>query len=159
MKKIYSNTSGIEGSGLYVEEDVKKGEVISIIKGEIKHKVNKNKKDAQDNPDWVGIRKDRWIDPCKPYKFLNHSCNPCAGIKGSVSMVALKNLKSGDEITIDYSTTEADPLWEMPGKCLCGEKNCRESIRSIESLPKKQFTKYLPYVSTYFKNLYLRKLK
>jgi hypothetical protein len=66
-------------------------------------------------------------------------------------------MKEGEEITIDYSTIEGDPLWEM--KCACGEKNCRKIIRSIHSMPKKQFERYLPYVSTYFKRLYLKEHK
>ncbi len=154
MKHIYNCTSKIDGMGVSIGENAKKGDVISRIKGEMKFKVNKNKKDALDNPDWVGVAKDRWIDPEKPYKFLNHSCNPSAGIKGRISLVALRNMKEGEEVTIDYSTIEGDPRWEMA--CACGEKNCRKIIRSIHSLPRAQFNKYLPYVSTYFKALYLK---
>ena len=154
MKHIYICTSKIEGFGINLGEDAKKGDVISLIKGEMKFKVNRSKRDALANPNWVGIKKDQWIDPTKPYKFLNHSCNPSVGIKGSVSIVALRNLKEGEEITIDYSTIEGDPRWEM--KCMCGEKNCRDIIRSIHFLPESQFRKYLPFVSNYFKKVYLK---
>lgn len=152
MKHIYTCSSKIHGLGVNVGEPVKKGELISYIKGELKFKVNKNKRDALANPDWVGIAKNRWIDPAKPYKFLNHSCNPSAGIKGRVGLVALRDMQEGEEITIDYSTIEGDPRWEM--KCSCGERSCRKVIRSIQFIPRDQFEKYLPYVSTYFKNLY-----
>ncbi len=156
MKHIYHANSDIEGLGLRIGEDAKRGDTIFIFKGPLKFKVNKNKKDALDNPDWVGVDKDKWIDPAKPYKFINHSCNPNTGIKGKVTVVALRDLKEGDEITIDYSTIEGDPLWEM--KCLCKEKNCRKIVRSMQFLPEEQFKKYLPYVSTYFKKLYLKKV-
>ncbi len=157
MKHIYVCASKIEGFGMNIGEPAKKGEVISQIKGEMKFKINKNKRDALAHPNWVGVAENQWIDPTKPYKFLNHSCNPSAGIKGRLSLVALHNMKEGEEITIDYSTIEGDPLWEM--KCACGEKNCRKIIRSIHSMPKKQFERYLPYVSTYFKRLYLKEHK
>jgi SET domain-containing protein len=154
MKHIYVCKSEIEGFGMNIGEPAKKGEVISQIKGEMKFKVNKNKRDALAHPNWVGVAENQWIDPAKPFKFLNHSCNPSAGIKGALSLVALHDMKEGDEITIDYSTIEGDPRWEM--NCACGEKNCRKVIRSIYSIPKKQFDAYLPYVSTYFKKLYLK---
>ena len=157
MKHIYVCASSIHGFGVNVGEHAKKGEVISRIKGEMKFKVNKDKQDALDNPDWVGVAKDQWIDPAKPYKFLNHSCNPSVGIKGRLSLTALRDMEEGEEITIDYSTIEGDPRWEM--SCACGAENCRKVIRSVHYLPKGQFDKYLPYVSTYFKKLYMKEGK
>ncbi|KND51974.1 MAG: Proteins containing SET domain [Parcubacteria bacterium C7867-001] len=154
MKHIYVVSSPIHGLGVNIGEPAKKGEVISRIKGEMKFKVNQDEHDALDNPDWVGVAKNQWIDPEKPYKFLNHSCNPSVGIKGRVTLVALRDMKEGDEITIDYSTIEGDPRWKL--LCACKEKDCRKTIRSVHSLPEKQFKKYLPYVSTHFKNVYLK---
>ena len=152
MKHIYVATSKIAGMGVMIGENTKKGELIRYIKGEMCFKVNKDKKDALANPDWVGIAKNQWIDPEKPYKFLNHSCNPTAGIKGRVSLIALRDLKEGDEVAIDYSTIEADDLWEMP--CACGEKDCRKTIKSISFLPAKNFNKYFPFIPRYFQKLY-----
>lgn len=156
MKQIYHASSIIEGLGLRIGENARRGEIIFRFTGPLKLKVNKNKKDALDNPDWVGVAKDQWIDPDKPYKFINHSCNPNVGIKGKVTVVAMRTIKEGEELTIDYSTIEGDARWEM--KCLCGEQECRKVIRSMQFLPEKQFKKYLPYIGTYFKDLYLRKI-
>ena len=152
MKHIYVATSKIAGMGVMAGEPIKKGELIRYIKGEMKFKVNKNKKDALDNPDWVGIAKNQWIDPAKPYKFLNHSCNPTAGIKGRVALVALRDIKEGEEINIDYSTIEADDRWEMA--CDCKNLNCRRVIKSIGYLPEDTFKRYLPYIPKYFQHLY-----
>ncbi len=157
MKHIYICSSKIDGFGVSIGEETKKGEIISHIKGEMKFKVNKSLKDTFANPDWVGVAKNQWIDPEKPYKFLNHSCDPTAGVKGRVTLVALRDLKEGEEVTVDYSTIEGDPHWEM--KCACGETNCRKIIRSVEFMPNEQFEKYLPNVPTYFKKLYLERNK
>jgi SET domain-containing protein len=154
MKHIYVCSSKIHGFGVNIGENVKKGEIIAHIKGAMKFKTNATEKDALDNPDWVGVAKDQWIDPAKPYKFLNHSCSPSTGIKGKVTLVALRNLKEGEEVTIDYSTIEGDLLWKM--NCACKSANCRKLIRSVHFLPHEQFKKYLPFVSTYFKKIYLK---
>lgn len=170
MKHIYIRTSGIDGKGVAAGENIKKGDSIQHIKGEVRFLTVKNKKDSLSNPNWIGIGENKWIYPDYPNQYLNHSCNPNSGIKGTITIkdsdksmkgnyavVALKDIKEGEEITIDYSIIEGDDLWEM--KCTCGEKNCRKIIRSIQFMPEDQFEKYLPYVPTYFKNLYLKRHK
>lgn len=152
--KIYHKESKIHGSGVFAIKDIKKGEIICIIKGEKKYKINKNKKDALSNPDWVGFKKNFWIDPYLPYKFLNHSCSPNSAIKGNVTLIAIKKIKKNEEITIDYSIIEADPRWEM--KCSCNKSNCRGIIRSIQFLSKKAYTKYIPNISKAFQKIYER---
>ena len=152
MKHFYVGNSKISGRGLISGEDIPKGKIITRIKGPLKFKVNKNKQDALSHPDWVGVKKDIWIDPLRPHKFLNHSCSPTAGVRG-VTIISMRDIKEGEEITVDYSTIEGDPRWEMP--CSCGEKNCRKIIRSIEFLDPEQFGSIL-YIPAYFRKLYLK---
>lgn len=170
MKHIYICTSRIEGKGVFAGENIKKSDVIQHIKGEARFLTIKNKKDSLSYPNWIGVGKNKWINPNYPNQYLNHSCNPNSGIKGTIiikdsdksvqgkySIISLKDIKEGEEITIDYSIIEGDDLWEM--KCSCGAKNCRKIIRSVKYIPRKQFKKYLPNVPTYFKNLYLKEHK
>lgn len=154
MKHIYHTKSKINGLGVFAGENIKKGEVIQYIKGEAKFLAIKNKEDSLSYPNWIGIGKNKWIDPNYPNQYLNHSCEPNSGIKGKVTMVALKDIKEGEEITIDYSIIEGDDLWEM--KCNCGNKNCRQIIRSVQFLPEKVFKKYLPYIPKYFKDIHTK---
>lgn len=158
MKEVYAGKSAICGEGLFIKEHVASGERICYIKGTRKYKINKDVNDALSYPDWIGISKHTWIDPAMPYKRLNHSCNPNSSIKGSVTLYALRPIKANEELTIDYSTIEGDMRWVLEGgaTCKCGERNCRKIIKSIHFLPRKQFQVYLPYVPTYFRELYQR---
>ncbi|HHT9130291.1 MAG TPA: SET domain-containing protein [Candidatus Brocadiaceae bacterium] len=110
MKHIYIRTSKIEGKGVAAGEDIQKGDVIQHIKGEARFLVIKSKEDSLSYPNWFGISKNKWIEPDYPNQYLNHSCNPNCGIKGKLTMVALNNIKEGEEITIDYSIIEGDDL-------------------------------------------------
>jgi uncharacterized protein len=152
MKHIYHSTSKIHGLGVNAGESIKKGEVIQRIKGEPRSFVPRTKEESAAYPNWVGVGKNKWIDPDYPNQYLNHSCNPNSGIKGKVTMVALKDIKEGEEITIDYSIIEGDEMWEM--ECNCGAKDCRKTVRSIQFLPEKQFKKYMPYIPKYFQKLH-----
>lgn len=151
-KKIYVGKSKICGKGIFAKKDIKKEEIVGVIRGFKKFKINRNIKDVLSHPDWVGFKMHTWIDPVPPYKYLNHSCNPNVAILGNKTLIAIKNISKDEEITIDYSIIEADPRWYM--KCFCGEKKCRGIIRSIQKLPKKVYNKYIPFVSKKFQALY-----
>jgi len=154
-RKVYVDKSAISGRGVFAKKDVKKGEIIFIAKGTPRHLKVRNKKDSQLGPDWLGVGRDLWIDPYdyNPLSYINHSCEPNAGIKGAVTVVASQNIHHGEEITFDYSTTESDLYWEF--RCNCKNKKCRKIIRSVQFLPIERFKRYLPYVPRYFKKVYV----
>ncbi len=95
---------------------------------------------------YVQISKNLYMGPSKGLDdFINHSCNPNSGLKISgkkAVLIAIKDIKSGEEICWDYSTTMNEDDWEMD--CKCGSKNCRKIIRDFKHLPKllqKKYTK------------------
>ena len=150
--KIHVGESKIEGKGIFATKDIKKGEIVGTIKGPNMYKVNINLEDALSNPNWIGFKMHNWVNPVTPYEFLNHSCDPNTGIKGHKRMIALHNIKKGEEVTIDYSIIEADPRWYM--NCSCNGKKCRGTIESIQKLPRKIYDSYLPFISKHFKDIY-----
>lgn len=152
IRDLYITDSKKHGRGIFTKKNFKKGDTVFIIKGKIKHWMVTNQKESLYGPNWVGIGKNLWIDPEEPAVYLNHSCDPSCGIKGRVTVKALRNIMIGEEITVDYATTEIDRLWHM--KCDCGSKNCRKVINSIQFLPKKIYNKYTPFIPTYFKKVY-----
>lgn len=154
MEKCYIGKSNIHGKGIIAACDLNKDEKLFHIKGKIIDFVVKNKKDALSGPLMIGYGKNKWIDPDDFSKYLNHSCNPSCGIKGRITLIAMRNIKKGEEITIDYSITEMEPLWEM--KCKCGAKQCRKIIKSVQFLPLNLFKKYNSYIPTLFSKYYIK---
>ncbi|MBU2025595.1 MAG: SET domain-containing protein [Patescibacteria group bacterium] len=158
-KKVYVAKTKSTGWGIFAKKDIKKGECIFTAKGRIKKCIIK---DEDSSKQWkctacIGLNRISWIDPYKnnPLRFMNHSCNPNAGIKGRVRFYAMHNIKKGEEVTFDYSITEEDVFWKM--KCACGHRECRKEVCSIQFLPENVFVKYLPFIPTHFKRLYLKK--
>ena len=59
--------------------------------------------------------------------YINHCCEPNAYMRithGHVLFFALRNIRAGDEITIDYEQT----LHPDSKRCGCGAKSCRGTI-------------------------------
>lgn len=156
MKRLRAGPSTISGMGVFADEYIAADERVRLIDGDIVFRVNRTREDALSNPDWIGIGRNRWIDPRGIVRFLNHSCEPNVGVvtpaTDVVAIVAMRDIFAGEELTFDYSTTECDPLWEMT--CTCGSMRCRRIIRSIFTLPRARYEQYLPYVPGYFRQVY-----
>src|SRR3989344_6317573 len=85
----------------------------------------------------IQLGKNRWLNPGKNDLgyYLNHSCHPNAYFKAPHFIAALRSIKPGQEITIDYASVINIPSWNMP--CCCGYKNCRKMIKSYSKSPTK----------------------
>jgi hypothetical protein len=60
--------------------------------------------------------------------YVNHSCDPNAGILGHIALVALRPIATGEEICFDYGTTDSTRYCEF--QCWCGSPNCRGWVKS-----------------------------
>ena len=136
---IIVKISDIAGHGVFATRDIKEQEIICIISGEevsyidLKHLVASGSWAAGDS---LQVAEDLFSLIVDPYRFLNHSCDPNAFIIGRYQLVAKRGIKSGDEITFDYSATmweEADEVWKM--QCNCVSKCCRHTIDQFYTLP------------------------
>lgn len=130
--------SGISGKGVFAQKPISKGEIISIWGGCIVDKkklcqmARKNFKDIWDYATpvaegyfLVSEHKKRLLEDDD---YFNHSCQPNAGIKGHILMVAMRDIKAGEEITYDYAMTDAGFRYRF--RCCCGKESCRKIITS-----------------------------
>lgn len=60
--------------------------------------------------------------------YVNHSCDPNAGILGHIALVALKPIAAGEEVCFDYAMTDSTRYCEF--QCWCGAPNCRGWVRA-----------------------------
>ena len=144
MKKFYIMETSL-GKGIFAVRSIKRNEEILRFKGPIVTGKQGMKLDFERFGKRLGnslqIKKDRYIYLEDPGRLVNHSCKPNSGIKEDKTLVAIRNIKKGEEIRYDYSTTIDEDDWSM--KCKCGEKNCRKIIKDFRYLPKKIREKYL----------------
>ena len=151
--------SSIHGYGVFIREPLKKGKFIAELRGSRVRYEPSIYGQSNRYGDWIGIGKDTWIDPIDEFQYLNHSCNPTAGLKGSrkLRLYALRDLEPGDEVTIDYSTTEEDVDY-------CFETTepdspyFRKFVGPIQSLPLETYKRYLPFIPKHFQKVYQREV-
>ncbi len=72
-----------------------------------------------------------WAHEPEDWKPINHACEPTAWLAG-LDLVARRDLRAGDEITMDYATYYNE---RMPSfACECGTPSCRGTIRGDDYL-------------------------
>lgn len=67
--------------------------------------------------------------------LVNHSCDPNAGLRFTdrgITLVAIRPIARGEEVTWDYSTTLAQSNWHMI--CQCRSPGCRRVIGNFATL-------------------------
>ncbi len=86
-----------------------------------------------------------------PADWINHSCEPNAGLRGQIVLVALRDIEPGEEICFDYATCDSHDYCEFD--CACGAEACRGRITAGDwELPELQ-ERYRGFFSPYLERL------
>jgi len=94
QKKLYTvKQSAIHGKGLFAHCDIKKDTIL----GNLKCKPAK-----KDGPYVLWVNENLSVQVQCDLKFINHNSKPNAAYYEDLQVVAIKNIKQGDEITHDY---------------------------------------------------------
>jgi len=60
--------------------------------------------------------------------FINHSCLPNMGMQDAISLVTIRPVRAGDELTADYAYWEISRDYNMKELCRCGAAQCRAQV-------------------------------
>ena len=129
--KLLVKKSKTHNKGLFAGEDISKNTFIIEYEGEkITSKEAERRALKEKDVTYQFILNSRYvIDGRKGNvsRFVNHSCDPnCKYIfkRGKILYYAKKNIKKGEELTIDYEFDKKDD--KVP--CKCGSPKCRGTI-------------------------------
>lgn len=74
-------------------------------------------------------------------QFVNHSCDPNVSFDMSrLALVALRDLRAGEELTYFYPSTEL--TMAQPFDCACGAPNCVGHIAGASAMPREVLERY-----------------
>jgi hypothetical protein len=138
-EKVYAGRSRI-GLGLFAKMPIEPREVIFYVSGQVvTFEKCKSLPDEGENSFQIGD--DAYIDPGFPSRYINHSCEPNAGMIDESTMVAISQIAPGEEICFDYSTALLERYWEID--CKCDSLRCRGKIRDFDRIPAQIQNKYI----------------
>lgn len=151
------------GTGVFAKQDIKKGDILFVMGGYVLSIEDENnlKGVISDKP--IEISNEFSIGPLKksdldlmPQHYVNHSCDPNAGFKGQIFMVAMKKIPKGTEITYDYAmvmNSNEDSNSYFSFECKCGSKKCRKIIAEDDWQRKDLQKRYDGYFQWFLQDL------
>lgn len=133
-----------KGEGIFATSPFETGDIVmlGIIDKEFK----------ENNSHTSQIGKNRYVIHKGLIPKVNHSCDPCCGIKvnetGGHNFVAMRAITIGEEITFDYAMRNYS-IDHFPPQCMCGSKNCRGKITGWKNLPEDRKKAYEGFIAPY----------
>jgi len=84
----------------------------------------------------------------EPGDSINHSCEPNCGMRNATTIVAMRDIVVGEELTFDYAMSDASDYDEF--ECNCGTSLCRGKVRAddwqLETLRHRYKGFFSPYI-------------
>ena len=157
---LFNALDGIEikdtakyGDGLYAKKNFNKNDLVLVVAGKTILYIT----------DYViPIDHKLYIEPREPLgvsAYLNHSCEPNIGIHNRTHVVAMRDIKVGEELCIHYGflgyaygeekTIHGDEAIHIIPRCTCGSASCTGEWGSYKKLHPDLRTRYRAYISDY----------
>jgi uncharacterized protein len=151
--------SATQGCGIFAGTDIRKGERLAIFGGKIML-IDEMYQVPEEMQRYTMQIEERFVlGPAgtipEDTDFFNHSCDPNSGFKGQVFLVAMRDIRAGEEITFDYAMTVSesvgsDMVFRMD--CACGSPRCRKTITEQDWMLPGLQERYKGYFSQYIRD-------
>ena len=162
-KTVKAQPSKLGGRGFFAREDIKKGEITAVKAGHIidRESLLANQQIIRNSE--AQIADNLYLAPLSEEEFeptmvfYNHSCEPNSGFGGNILLIAMRDIRAGEELTFDYCMHRSEPDYRM--ECNCQTVSCRKVITGNDwQLPELQ-QKYAGYFSWYIEQRIKNQLK
>lgn len=127
--KIYIKSSLQHGKGVFARKKILAGESILTFSGPLLKRAEIHEEDYH-----LQVGSDLYLGASgEADDYVNHSCEPNAGFRDGLVLVARRDIGAEEEITWDYSTAIDEE--DFPGfACCCSAASCRGVVRSFRHL-------------------------
>jgi len=151
--KSEKRPSPVHGGGLFARDAISAGEIVAVKGGAIMDAASFALIRAKVTPAEIQIEDGLFIAPRSADEVeanilcLNHSCDPNVGVRGQITFVAMRDIRAGTELTIDYAMIDGDPAERMD--CACGARQCRTVITGSDWRRPELQQRYAGFFSRY----------
>jgi hypothetical protein len=144
--------SPIHGKGLFATAPIAKDEIVAVKGGHIVTRAQWREISKTLGPAEIQIDDDLFIAPVTLEEreasmlYSNHSCDANLGMRGEVTLVAMRDIAPGEELTHDWATTDDD---DYSVECKCGANTCRGTLTGKDWQRPELQQRYRGYFSPY----------
>lgn len=151
--KLEGRACGTAGErGVFAREALRAGELLVVFGGEAIDGAGQRALPADRRRFAIQVEEDLylWSSREGPGDWVNHSCEPNAGLCGQVVLVAMRDIAAGEEITYDYAMSDGSAYDEFD--CRCGAQACRGRVSGGDWSNPLLWERYAGYFSPYLQS-------
>lgn len=130
---LTTGPSDIAGTGLFASAPILEGADVAVLGGRLVSTAELQALSADDGDVESFVIEDDShlvLPAASLLRFGNHSCEPSVAWSGGYTLVALRDLSPGEEVSFDYATSTADPGFLL--RCHCETYRCRQMVEGTD---------------------------
>jgi hypothetical protein len=138
------------GKAVFARDVIEPGELVAVWTGRIVFTEQLHELPEEIRRHTVQVEEGLYLASHAPDEgpdFINHSCEPNAGLDGQIAIVALTRIPPGEEVTIDYAMCDGSPYDEFD--CACGSAICRGRVTGDDWRNPALWERYAGHFSPY----------
>ena len=137
------------GRGVFAREPIARGDLLvvfagSVLEGEHLAQLAPDQRRLVlqvDEDHYLLSEVEGWAD------WVNHCCEPNAGLRGQVTLVAMRDIAAGEEICYDYAMSDGSPYDGF--ECRCERAGCRGRVSGDDWMLEQLWERYRGHFSPY----------
>lgn len=137
------------GHGVFARRPVAQGELLAVFGGTVVSAEQLRSASPDLRRLTLQIDEDLFVVSTVegPADWFNHACEPNAGLRGQLSLVALRPIAAGEEVCYDYAMSDGSAYDEFP--CACGAQRCRGRVTGDDWQLPELWVRYGEHFSPY----------
>ena len=139
-----------DGYGIFAREPLAKAELLAVFGGVVYPWDAFMALPERERSLSLQVEENLFLAPDKIGEgdYVNHCCEPNAGLSGQIALVAMRDIRPGEEVCFDYAMSDTTPYDEFD--CECGAVHCRGRVTGddwrIPALQERYAGYFSPYV-------------
>jgi hypothetical protein len=140
---------GKGGHGVFARRPIARGELLAVFGGTVVSAEQLRSASPTFRRLTLQIDEDLFVVSTVegPADWFNHACEPNAGLRGQLSLVAIRSIAAGEEVCYDYAMSDGSAYDEFP--CDCGAGRCRGRVSGDDWQLPELWTRYGEHFSPY----------
>lgn len=144
----------LDGFGVFAKESIQEGELLCLWGGDIWTYEEFSQLPYENRSHGLQVNEFLYqtygIDEvAEAADYVNHSCTPNAGLQGPITLVAMRDIDSDEEICFDYAMSDGSPYDEFA--CQCKTDHCRGIVTGNDWMILELQERYKDHFSPYLK--------
>ncbi len=148
--KVQPRRAGEKGLGCYAITPIAAGETVAAFGGWVCERAELDSLSRDRRARSIQIDDHLFLvgpPDAEPGDWINHSCDPTAGILGNVLIVARRDIDPGEELTFDYAMCDTADYDEF--ECACESPLCRGKVTAQDWMLAELQRRYDGWFSSY----------